>query len=860
MLLRSRTLIVAAAAFAGSLVLHASQSTQPAPSAPAADRSAASTLDRTLIDRYCVTCHNGRLKTGGLALDSVDLSRAASHAAVLEKVMLKLRSGQMPPPGRPRPEAASVDSFIAGLERTLDAGEAINPGRVVAHRLNRLEYLNAVHDLLDLDIDPSIVPPDSPGIGFDNNADALSVTPSLMNRYMSAASKVSRLAIGDPGITPTIQVYRASEFAPQVARAGEDAPFGTHGGLTIRHTFPLDGEYSFTLRMQRNTIGDTIRGIDSAHDIQVRIDYGLVQRFTIGGKYKGYDPGLVNGAPEDDIEGQQLHTYRLTADEALEFRLPVKAGTRLIAATFSDSAPALSEQVPLMPSSPKRSFFTDDASDPGIDRITITGPFGASVPQQTPSRRRIFTCRPADERAAAAERCAREILTTLARRAYRRPVTSADVDELLELYRSGSREGGFEAGIGLALETILWSPAFVMRLERDPASAAPGAPYQLSDLELAARLSFFLWRSLPDDRLVTLAARGRLHDRATLEAEVRRMLRDPKAKRFMNDFSGQWLTVRNIERQEPDPDIFPEFDDVLREAIATETRLFFQSQVIDDRSAIDLLRADYTFMNERLARLYGVGGVYGSYFRKVAVTDPRRRGLLGQASVLAVTSYAHRTSVVLRGKWVLENLLGAPPPPPPANVPPLKENERGAPPKSLRERMEQHRANPVCASCHASMDPLGFALENFDAIGRWRDTDSGLAIDAVSTMPGGARIDGAAGFHEFMLGRSDQFVRTLTKKLLEYAVGRTLEYYDEPAARRIMRDAARSNYQWSSLILGVIESAPFQMRQVAAPEETKTVNAETAAQPETADAQSAQRLLTSSTPRFQRSLGSLVTR
>jgi hypothetical protein len=846
MLSRSRAaLVVAVAAFAGSLGLNANQSSSGAQSAPAADRPAAAGLDRALIDRYCVTCHNGRLKTGGLALDTIDLSQASSHAAVLEKVILKLRSGQMPPPGRPRPDVPSVDAFVAALERTLDASETRNPGRVVAHRLNRLEYLNAVHDLLDLDIDPAIVPPDSPGVGFDNNADALSVTPSLMNRYMSAASKVSRLAIGDPGITPTVQVYRASEFAPQVARAGEDAPFGTHGGLTIKHTFPLDGEYSFKLRMQRNTIGDTIRGIDSPHDIQVRIDYGLVGRFTIGGKYKGYDPGLVNGAPEDDIEGQQLHTYRLTADDVLEFRLPVKAGTRLVAATFSDSAPALSEQVPLVPSSPKRSFFTDDASDPGIDRITITGPFAASVPQETPSRRRIFTCRPADERAATAEKpapakasarsrrsspegqtsedgCAREILTTLARRAYRRPVTSADVDELLELYRDGSRQDGFEAGIGLALETILWSPAFVMRLERDPAAAAPGAVYQLSDLELASRLSFFLWRSIPDDRLLTLAARGRLHDRAALEAEVRRMLHDPKAKRFMNDFSAQWLTVRNIERQEPDPDIFPEFDDTLREAIATETRLFFQSQLTDDRSVIDLLGADYTFMNERLARFYGVRGVYGSYFRKVPVSDPRRRGLLGQASILAVTSYSNRTSVVLRGKWVLENLLGAPPPPPPPNVPPLKENERGAPPKSLRERMEQHRANPVCASCHASMDPLGFALENFDAIGRWRDTDAGTAIDAVSTTPGGAKIEGAAGFHEYMLSRSDQFVRTLTKKLLEYGAGRTLEYYDEPSVRQIMRDAGRSNYQWSSLILGVVESAPFQMRRVATPEETKT--------------------------------------
>jgi hypothetical protein len=775
----------------------------------------AAALDRSVLDRYCVTCHNERLKTAGLMLDKIDLSQLAGQAPVLEKVILKLRSGQMPPAGRPRPDEAAVDTFVTALENSLDRAASPNPGRVAAHRLNRLEYVTAVHDLLALDIDPSLLPADSPGVGFDNNADALSVTPSLMNRYMAAASKVSRLAIGDPSITPTIQVYQTSEFAPQDVRVSEDAPFGTHGGLTVRHAFPLDGEYVFKLRMQRNTIGDTIRGIDDEQEIEVRIDHVLTQRFTVGGKYKGYDPGLVNGAPEDDLEGQKLHTYRLTADEPLEFRLRVDAGTRLVTAAFTDRAPSLSENVPLVPASPRRSFFTDDAGHPGIERIVVSGPYTSSAPKDTPSRRRIFVCQPATGGSSAdRERCARDILSTLARRAYRRPVTRADVDELVDLYKQGSRDGGFEGGIGLALETLLWSPAFLIRMERDPGGAAAGTAYRLSDLELASRLSFFLWKSIPDDDLLTAAAQGRLKDPAILRAQAVRMLRDPKARRWMDDFVGQWLTVRNIHGHDPDPDTFREFDDGLREAMAAETELFFESQVREDHGLLDLLRADYTFLNARLAQHYGVAGVYGSHFRKVTVTDPARRGLLGHASVLTVTSYADRTSVVLRGKWVLENLLGAPPPPPPANVPPLPENARGAPPKSLRERMEQHRASPVCATCHASMDPLGFALENFDATGRWRETDAGAPIDAVSTTASGMKVAGPAGFREYLLGRHDEFVSTLTKKLLEYAIGRSLEYYDEPVVRRLVRDASRTDYRWSSLILGIVESVPFQMRSV----------------------------------------------
>lgn len=777
-------------------------------------------VDRTLLDRYCVTCHNERLKTAGLMLDKIDVTHVAAHAEVLEKVTRKLRAGQMPPAGRPRPEKAAMEAFATALEAALDrAASAVpNPGRVAVHRLNRLEYVNVIRDLLALDIDPAMLPVDNPGVGFDNNADVLSVTPALMARYMSAATKVSRLATGNRAIRPTSQVYEASEFAHQDVRMGEDLPFGTHGGLVARHAFPLDGEYAFEVRLQRATVANTIRGLDDEHEIQVRIDHVLVKRFRVGGEHKGYDPGLLNAIPEDDIKGHQLHTYRLTADEHLKFRMPVKAGTRLVTAAFTDIAPSVSEVVPLKPSSRKRSNDSDDADDPGIARITIAGPYEATAAGNTPSRRRIFVCRPA--RASDAEPCARTILRTLARRAYRRPVTDADLGELMSLYKIGSQEGDFDAGIELALEALLASLSTVFRIEHEPAGATPGMVYRLSDLELASRLSFFLWKSIPDDGLLEVAAKGRLHDPTVLAQQVRRMLADPKARRWMDDFVGQWLTMRNIEAHEPDPDVFPEFDDNLREAMAKETQMFFESQVSEDRNALDLLRADYTFLNDRLARHYGVPNVYGSHFRRVPVTDERRLGLLGHASLLTVTSYADRTSVVLRGKWVPENLLGAPPPPPPNNVPPLEENKPGAAPKSLRERMERHRKSPVCAACHAPMDPLGFVLENFDGTGRWREKDGAASIDAASTTTDGATIDGPAGLRLYLLSRRAEFLRTVTEKLLAYAIGRELEYYDAPAVRQLVRNAAQEEYRWSSLILGVVKSAPFQMRRVGGTEET----------------------------------------
>lgn len=774
-----------------------------APSAP---------ISRALLDQYCVTCHNERLKSGGLVLASIDLGNVAAHSEVLEKVVRKLRTGQMPPAGRPRPDKAVAAAFAANLETALDrtALASPNPGRLAIHRLNRLEYFNAVHDLLALDIDPSLLPPDNGGVGFDNNADILAVTPALMNRYLSAATKVSRLALGDPTIRPANQVYRASDWATQTERASEEMPFGARGGFAVRHVFPLDGEYEFKVRLQRNFFGGTIRGIDDVHAIEVRLDGALVKGYKVGGEYKGADAGILIAIPEDEVEAQKLHAYHLDADKDFNFRMQVKAGQRSVAATFIDRVPGIEEMVPLRPRSIKSANF-DDASTPGIGAIEIGGPYAGKTPEDTPSRRQILLCRPSS--AGEEDACAKRILTTLARRAYRRPTTDEDLRELMALYAKGRKGTNFEAGMGVALEGLLSMPAFLFRVEHDPAGAKPGQVYRISDLELASRLSFFLRKSIPDDELLEVAAQGRLKIPAVLAQQVRRLLAGTDATRWMNDFVGQWLVVRNLQAMEPDPNIFPEFDDNLRQAMAQETQLFFESQVREDRSLQELLSAKYTYLNEQLARHYGMSNVYGSHFRRVTLTNPARQGLLGQASVLTVTSYAHRTSVVLRGKWVLENMLGTPPPPPPPNVPPLKENDGKSAPTSLRDRMVQHRANPVCATCHTQMDPIGFALENFDAIGRWRDNESGAPIDPTSTLVDGTKIGGPSAFSD-VLNQRDQFAATVTEKLLSYALGRSVAYYDQPALRQLLRKSAVNQYRWSSLILDIVSSQPFQMRRV----------------------------------------------
>jgi hypothetical protein len=806
--------IVGVLLVAGGIDLQTSQSAGAPAVQTAAVKPALPSNDeqRQLLDRYCVTCHNERLKTGGLALDLIDPRDVNAHAEVLEKVLRKLRSGQMPPEGRPRPDQRTLTTFMSALESALDraSGSNLNPGSLPVHRLNRLEYANVIRDMLSLEINPQeLLPTDDSAFGFDNNAEALSVSPALMARYMSAATKISRLALGSRDNRQAIQVYKPASFGRQDARMGEDLPFGTYGGLAVRHAFPLDGDYDFRIRLQR---GGNVA--DNEYVIEVRVDHALVKQFRIGGEFKNMTRDGEGGGPalpEEDVVARRLADYRQNIDNDLKLRVPLKAGVRLIAVTFVDIAPAAPEGAVLPPPSIRNSQGNNGGLSPGVDSLEIAGPFGGRTPRDTPSRRRIFVCEPTNPRDE--EPCAKTIITTLARRAFRRPVTASDVEPLFQTYRAARAEGDFERGIERALETLLTMPSVLLRIEAPPAGARSGQIHRISDIELASRLSFFLWRSAPDDELLDAAARGSLHEPRVFEQQVRRVLADARAARWMTDFVGQWLIIRNLRSVEPDPLMFPDFDDTLRDAMGRETELFFESQVRDDRSIGELLTADYTYLNERLAGHYRVPGIFGSHFRRVRLTDERRHGLLGQASVLTVTSYAHRTSVVLRGKWVLETLLGSPPPPPPPNVPPLKENDGKSAPASLRDRMEQHRRNPVCATCHTRMDPLGFALENFDATGRWRETDEGAPINAAITLDG-AKIDGPSDFRAALAKHGDEFVRAVAEKVMTYALGRGLQYYDGPTVRQVLREAANDNYKWSALILAIVRSKPFQMTRV----------------------------------------------
>jgi cytochrome c5 len=778
---------------------------QAAGQAATAAAAPATAPDRALLDKYCVTCHNDRLKTAGFTVEKLDIGNVHANGQTLEKIVRKLRSAQMPPQGRPQPDKAVADAFAASLERELDkaAAGAPNPGRVASRRLNRAEYVNVIYDLLALDVDGTqLLPSDMAGYGFDNNADVLSITPGLMSRYMSAATKISRLAMASPENRPVMQVYKVDVGAKQDQRMGDNMPFATHGGIAVKHTFPLDGEYTFKVRMVRNGTVSTIEGIDEdEHQIEIRVDHALIKRFAVGGKLKGPDPGVLIAVPEDDIEGQKVHDYRLNADNDLEIKVPIKAGTRLISASFTDSLPSPLE------GSQRRG--RRDGAAAGIDMLYVSGPFNGKG-GDTLSRRQILTCRPASK--IEEEPCARRIITSLAKRAYRRPVTEAEIKPLLAIYNEGRSERDFDAGIERSLEAMLSSPKFLIRIERESSDGKTSNVYRLSDLELASRLSFFLWRSFPDDELIDLAEKGRLKHPAVLTQQVKRLMSDRKATRFLNDFAGQWLQVRNIQASTPDQQKFPDFEDTLRQAMTKETELFFESQVRENRPITELLNANYTFLNERLARHYGIEDVYGSHFRRVTLTDERRMGLLGQSSVLTVSSYADRTSVVLRGKWVLENLLGAPPPPPPPNVPPLKENDGKSKPTALRERMEAHRANPVCASCHAPMDPLGFALEHYDAVGKWRENDGGAEINSTITW-GGRTVDSPRALREALLSRGDEFIRTVAEKLLTYALGRGVDYPDAPVVRQLVRDLGQNENRWSALVLSIVKTPQFQMRR-----------------------------------------------
>ena len=780
------------------------------PAAHAAGQPEAPPDARALLDRYCVACHNDRLQTAGLLLDHADVGHIGADGATWEKVVRKVRSGAMPPAGRNRPDEHVLDAFVAWLESELDREAAThpNPGRPADHRLNRFEYGNAIRDLLALEIDPeTLLPPDESDHGLDNIAEVLSMSPTLLQRYLVAARKISRLAVGDPAIGPGIETFDLSRGLRQDERMNEDLPYGTRGGTAIRHYFPLDGDYVVKVRLGKNFTNSKIRAIATHEEIDVLLDGAPVTRFRIGGGCAGSDAAEC----EQTDRYYRTSRYDLTADEALNVRFPVTAGMHTLGVAFVRKSVLTEGPAPtLLP--PRHTSSTYEAPRMDIDYVRLEGPFDSTGPGDTPSRRRIFICRPAA--GADEERCARQILEALARRAYRRPVTDADIATLLRFYHGGHTEGGFERGIQEALTRLLISPEFLFRIERDPGRLAADAVYGISDMELASRLSFFLWSSIPDDQLLDVAARGELRDPDVLEAQVRRMLADPRAAALTRNFGGQWLLVRNLKAVDPDASTYPEFDDNLRQFFQRETELFLESQMRDDRPLEELLTADYTFLNERLARFYGVPNVYGAHFRRVPMSDPNRAGLLGHGSVLTVTSYATRTSPVVRGKYLLDNILGAPPPAPPADVPALEESDAaGHAPASMRERMAAHRRNPACAACHARIDPLGFALENFDGIGQWRTTDGTTPIDASGALPDGTTFGDPGEFRQALLAHGEEFVHNFTERLLTYALGRAVQHYDMPAVRAIMRDAAADDYRWSSLVLGIARSQPFQMRK-----------------------------------------------
>ncbi len=759
---------------------------------------------REVLDTYCVTCHNQRLKTAGLSLDTMDLAKVSDKPEVWEKVVRKLRSGTMPPQGVKRPDLATYRDLTAWLETQLDHAAEVNPypGRPVVHRLNRSEYANAIRDLLGLDIDAAaLLPPDDAAFGFDNISDALGVSPSLEEHYLSAALKIGALAVGNPNVTPGSETWRIRQDLSQDQHI-EGMPLGTIGGTLVHYNFPLDGEYTFQAKLYRTNL-NIMRGLEVAHQVEFSIDGQRVHIATIGGK--------------DDLAGlfQKPTETGDAVDARLRVRVPVKAGPHAVAVAFVEER-AVAEPDRLQPFLRSSVDNFDWSGHPHLQILTVAGPFQAAGPGDTPSRRRILTCRP--DTAAAEAPCARQIISTLARRAYRQPVTDADLRPILSFYESGRRNGSFEAGIELALERILASPRFVFRIERDPAGVAPGAIYRVNDLELASRLSFFLWSSIPDDELLKAASQGKLKNPVVFDREVTRMLADPRAESLVSNFAGQWLQLRNLRNVQPNTDDFPDFDDNLRQSFRRETELLFKSIVSEDRSVLDLMTADYTFVNERLARHYGIPDIYGSRFRRVPITDEARKGLLGQGSILALTSHAERTSPVVRGKWILENILGMPVPPPPPDVPPLKENQEGQRLRTMREQMAEHRINAVCASCHKIMDPIGLALENFDAIGAWRSQDAGVPIDATGELADGTKVDGVVTLRKALLSRPEVFVGTMTEKLLTYALGRGLDYHDMPAVRAILRDAAAKNYRFSALVLGVVHSTPFQMRMAAPPE------------------------------------------
>ena len=788
-----------------------------APGAPAPRSTASQEPDgwqRALLDQYCVACHNQRLRTADLALDGYNVTRVGEAPEIWEGVVRKLRAGAMPPLPRPRPDAETYERFVGWLELELDqlAVRDPNPGRTEAfHRLNRTEYHNAVRDLLDLEVNVAeLLPADGGSYGFDNIAGVLGFSPTLLERYLGAARRISRLAVGRPVPSATTETFRVVNDLAQDDWV-EGMPFGTRGGATFRHHFPQDGDYVVRVALARNAAG-ALATFDVPHTLEIRLDQALVQSYVVG--------ETPPSAPRGSDIYRDWQARQRVIDGDWEFRLPVGAGPRDIQVTFARRTWAYPETVREPYLRPYTG--TDSRRQPYLGEVTVTGPYDAadSPPAMaTPSRRRIYVCEPgATAPVTEQTACASDILSTLARRAYRRPVTPRDLEMLVDFFEDGRATGGFDAGIELALRWLLASPEFVLRVERDPDGVPPGTNYEITDLELASRLSFFLWSSLPDDELLDVAASGRLRDPEVLAHQTQRMLDDDRATALVTNFASQWLYLRNVPAVYPDEDLFPHVGEALRQAMRRETELFVGSIFRGDRNVLELLTADYTFVNERLARHYDLPHIYGSHFRRVSLdgAPSARRGLLGHASILAVTAYPNRTSPVLRGKWVLENLLGTPPASPPPDVPALEETNDDGAVLSMREATERHRANPTCASCHRLMDPPGFALEQFDAVGRFRThTAANTPIDATGELPDGTQFDGVSGLRAALVANPERFVGTLTEKLMTYALGRGLEPYDAPTIRRILRDAATDNYRFSSIIAGIVNSSPFRMRRTA---------------------------------------------
>ena len=769
--------------------------------------TAAIPAPRAVLQRYCFSCHNDRTRTGGLALDVLDMAHVVEDAHVWEQVVRKLRTGAMPPAGRPRPDEAESNEVVTWLETALDraAAENPNPGRPTLHRLNRAEYRNAVRDLLAVDIDVSLLPADNAAYGFDNNADALTLSSALTERYLGAAAKVSQLALGRPRGTPAPETIFVPTDRDQGVRVSDDLPFGSRGGAAFRYAFPADGNYLFEMRPKESGVAGGFEGVTGEpHQLDVSLDGARVWSGTV------QRPEGLRG---------DARTARILED--MRFHAPVTAGSHLVQVYFAAKTSAYVED--LFDPDLRRDPYRAPNGEPVISSVTITGPQPGTAQVdgragESASRRKLLVCTPLSLAAVAEAACAETIISRLARRAYRRPVSDGDLEIPLSLYRDGASRGGFEAGIELAVRGILVSPSFLFRFEAQPASVVQETPYRVSDIELASRLSFFLWSSIPDDELLELAEQGRLRTPTVLEQQVRRMLADRRSQALVDNFAGQWLHIRNVDAFQPSPELLFHFDDNLRQAFERETQLFFESIMRENRSVLDLLDADYTFLNERLARHYGIPGVHGARFRRVSLpADSPRRGLLGQGSILTGTSRANRTSPVIRGKWILENILGTPPPPPPPSVPDLVEERDPRKVLPMREQMAAHRANPVCAACHAQMDQLGFALENFDAIGEWRDIyASGLPIDASAAFPDGTTFDGPAELRQLLLSHSEDFLTTVTERLLTYALGRGLEAFDAPAVRQIQRGAEGDDYRFAALIQRIVTSTPFQMRMAGA--------------------------------------------